>query len=319
MTLTLADRIVLPGAGLSVSPLCLGGNKLGGDLDQDKSFALLDAFIEAGGNFIDTAHVYADWLPHVERSCSEKTLGRWLKARRPAGVVIATKGGHPIDGRKRLDAASIRQDVTEALTHLGLQRLDLFYVHRDDPSRPVEGILDALESLRAEGLLASYGVSNWRAGRIAEAQAVAARNGWSGAVASQCEWSLARRNPGTASDDLVAMDADLLRLHRQTGLAAISYSAQAKGYFEKRAAGRLDQPTARAYDSEANRAMAARLGDIAAAHAATPTQVMLRAMTLAPFPAIPVIGCRDARQLGQSVAALAVPLDPADAADLLGG
>ncbi len=171
--------------------------------------------MEAGGNFVDTAHVYADWLPDVERSCSEKTIGRWLRARRPDGLVVATKGGHPrldAPGRSRLDEASLRQDVSESLSFLGLERLDLFYLHRDDPQRPVGEILGVLETLRREGLIAHYGASNWSTARLAAARDAASRRGWAGFVANQPEWSLARRNPGAVADDLLAMDAEMLGL-----------------------------------------------------------------------------------------------------------
>src|SRR5215210_8088094 len=104
--------ITLPGTDLSVSRLCLGGNRLGAQLDRAASFALLDAFTGRGGNFIDTAHVYANWLPDVERSCSEKTIGRWLAARGAStGVVVATKIEHPLVENpipRRLDAMSLR-------------------------------------------------------------------------------------------------------------------------------------------------------------------------------------------------------------------
>src|SRR5918998_175301 len=96
--------IALPGTDLSVSRLCLGGNRLGAQLDHEASFALLDAFTECGGTFIDTAHVYANWLPDVERSCSEKTIGRWLAARGATRLVVATKIGHP-----QLDNPTLRR------------------------------------------------------------------------------------------------------------------------------------------------------------------------------------------------------------------
>ena len=166
-----SQRITIPGTELSVSKLCLGGNRLGGALNQAKSFALLDAWVATGANFIDTAHVYANWLPDAERSCSEKTLGRWLKARGGSvDVVIATKGGHPRDGNliPRLDRATVRQDVAEALDYLGLARLDLFYLHRDDPSVPVEDAMAVVEDLRREGLIRHYACSNWSAPRMAE-------------------------------------------------------------------------------------------------------------------------------------------------------
>ena len=138
----LKRRVVIPGTKLSVSRLCLGGNRLGSALNQTESFALLDAFVAEGGNFIDTAHIYADWLPDAERSCSEKTIGRWLKSRGHGDIIVATKGGHPpleAPGVARLDASSLRMDALASRANLGLDQLEIFYLHRDDPKRPVEG------------------------------------------------------------------------------------------------------------------------------------------------------------------------------------
>ncbi len=313
-----APRVVLPGTDLAVSPLCLGGNRFGGELDEGASFALLDAFAERDGNFVDTAHVYADWIPGNAPSSSERTIGRWLALRRPRGFVVATKGGHPpLDdpSTKRLDAASLKADVEGSLACLGLDALDLFYLHRDDPGRPAVEVLDALERLRSEGLVRHYAASNWSVGRLREARAAATAEGWAGFVASQAEWSLAARNPGTAAPDLVAMDRDMIALHEETGWAAVPYSAQAKGYFDK-AGGALDPATARAYDNARNRDTAALLGRIAARSGATPTQVMLASFRHLPFPAVPVVGPRNPGQLAASWAALSLDLGAEDQAQL---
>ena len=307
--------ITLPGTSLSVSRLCLGGNRLGGQLDHAASFALLDAFIDRGGNFIDTAHVYANWLPDVERSCSEKTIGRWMAARGATRLVVATKIGHPqLDNPtlRRLDAMSLRMDVEDALVNLGLPHLDLVYLHRDDPDRPADEILGALEELRSVGLIRYYGASNWSAARLEEAQEAAHRQGWLGFSANQPEWSLALRNPGTAPDDLFAMDRRMYEWHAQHHVAAIPYSAQAKGYFDKVVAAALDEATARAYDNPANRVRADVLSKLALRAGATPTQVALNILTRGPVPTVPVIGPRTIRQIESSFDSLSIELSDDD-------
>jgi aryl-alcohol dehydrogenase-like predicted oxidoreductase len=315
------DLVTLPGTDLQVSRLCLGGNRLGSALDQNASFELLDAFVEQGGRFVDTAHVYADWVPGIERSCSEKTIGRWLAARGcSADVVVATKIGHPrLDepGPRRLDPASLRIDVEESISFLGVSALDLVYLHRDDPDRPVEDILATIESLRREGLLRSYGASNWTPSRLMEAHSACRRNGWAGFSANQAEWSLAQRNPGSAAGDLVSMDAAMIALHQRTGLAAVPYSAQAKGYFDKLNRGALDEDTALAYDSASNRAVAGRLVDMARRLQATPTQVALAVLIRTPFPTIAVVGCRTQQQVASSFRSLALELSHDEVAEFL--
>jgi aryl-alcohol dehydrogenase-like predicted oxidoreductase len=312
-------RIRLPGTALDVSQLCLGGNRLGGELDRDASFTLLDTFVEAGGNFIDTAHVYADWLPGAERSCSEKTLGRWRRAR-GAAVVIATKIGHPplgTSGVTRLDRAALRDDVESAIDNLGGGPLDLVYLHRDDPARPVGDILGTLEEMRSHGLIRHYAASNWTAARLAEASDEAIRRGWQGFLANQAEWSLAIRNAGSAATDLHAMDDGMLAWHRTSGAAAVPYSSQARGYFDKLAANALDPVTARNYDSADNQSRGRMLLALAGRHGLTPTETMLALFKLAPFPVVPVVGCRDAAQVASSFRGISARLDPVESSGLL--
>lgn len=311
---------VLPGTSLEVGDICLGGNRLGGELDRDASYALLDAFAQAGGSFIDTAHVYADWLQDVERSCSEKMLGRWCDDRRPEDIVIATKIGHPpLQGEPmaRLDAASLRQDVAEALDNLRTDCLPLVYLHRDDPGTPAEAILEVLEELVADGLIHHYAASNWTAARLGEGQGAAVRYGWQGFRANQAEWSLAARNPGAAAGDLHSMEEGMVAWHRRTGVAAVPYSAQARGYFDKIRDNSLDDVAARNYDNPVNRARGATLAHLADRHGVTPTEAMLALFRLAPFPVIPVVGCRTPEHVASSVRALDLRLDPDEAAPLL--
>jgi aryl-alcohol dehydrogenase-like predicted oxidoreductase len=312
------QRITLPRTDLSVSRICLGGNRLGGDLDEAGSFALLDAYVDLGGNFIDSAHIYADWIPGNVKSSSEKMLGRWLKSRQPEGLVIATKGGHPglsVDASPRMDAASLRLDVTEALDNLGVARIDLFYVHRDDPARPAAEIIDALEGLRRAGLIRHYACSNWSTARMLEAEAAAVASGAEGFVANQPEWSLAKRNPASLAADAHVMDAGMMALHRRQGIAVIPYSAQAKGYFDKWT-GHMTPALAQAYDNAANRLTAAKLRAIAERHAVRPTEAMLAALLRAPVAVVPIVGPRDVGQLRSSAACLDIALTDAEVADL---
>ena len=133
---------------------------LGGNIEEE--YAMLDAFIDAGGNFIDTARVYSDWVPG-ERGRSERVLGEWLKARRhPNEIVIATKGGHPEFGemhKSRLTSEDVEHDIKLSLKGLGVERIDLYYLHRDDRSLPVEYIIDYLEHFRARGYIRYYACS----------------------------------------------------------------------------------------------------------------------------------------------------------------
>lgn len=307
-----ATRIAIPQTALRVSRLCLGGVPLGTALGPDQSFALLDAFIAAGGNFIDTAHVYGDWVTGAERSASEKTIGRWLKARGfPADIVVATKIGHPklsALNKPRLDRDALRSDTQAALNNLGVAKLDLVYLHRDDPSRPVGDIVAALEELRSDGVIGHYAASNWSAERLEKAQRLARTEHWQGFIANQPGWSLARRNPGTGDPGTVEMDAEAFAFHARTQLAAIPYSTQAKGYFTKLLAGRLGGEVKAAYDNSPNRVLGRRVGAVADGYHTTPEAAVLASLMAAPFPVIPIVGCMTPAQVAASFASLDLKL-----------
>lgn len=322
----------LSGSDLVVSRLALGGNMLGGRLDASASFALLDRFAEAGGRLVDTAAVYADWLPDRERGCSEKTLGRWLRSRRGTDVVVATKGGHPaLDDpeRSRLDQASVRADVEQSLVRLGLSSLPLWFTHRDDPTRPVAEIIGDLEALRAEGLVRWYGMANWTTPRLAEVAALRASGAADGFVATQSALAAAVPRPDALAVGLVAADEAMLRLHRTAGLTLLAYSAQAKGYFDRvsrLATGAGQQaggpgeaaPDAAVdlYDSPGSRRAAEVVDRVAAAHRTTPTQVALAALLLVDASVIPVVGCSSVARLSEVLAAAALELSEEEGAAL---
>ncbi|MEO7234017.1 MAG: aldo/keto reductase [Lapillicoccus sp.] len=299
--------VPLPGTDLAVTPLVLGGNMLGSRLDEDASFALLDAYAESGGTMVDTAAVYADWLPVVERGCSELTIGRWLRTRPGPAVMVATKGGHPDLARPhepRLDEAALRQDVGQSLDRLGLPALDLWLAHRDDPRLPVAEILGVFEALRTDGLMRWYGVSNWTTERVAEAVRLRDAGAAPGFVATQSAFAAAVPRADRMPADLVAADDAMLTLHATSGLALLAYSAAAKGWFAG-AAGADD-----AYDSAPNRHVREVVRTVAAEIGAEPAQVALAALLGLDVPLRLVVGCSSVARWHQSLAAVALPLSP---------
>jgi aryl-alcohol dehydrogenase-like predicted oxidoreductase len=149
--------------------IVLGTAKLGLE-GRESAFDMLDAYVELGGRHIDTAHIYSDWIPG-ERGRSETVLGEWLRARGNRDqLVITTKGAHPPRDNitaGRSDRASIRKDCEESLTRLGVEQVDLYYLHRDEPSRPVAEMIETLQELQREGKIKAFGGSNWQPARIA--------------------------------------------------------------------------------------------------------------------------------------------------------
>src|SRR5438046_113143 len=157
---------------LDVSVLCFGGNIFGWTTDEDASYAVLDAFVEAGGNFVDSADVYSRWVPGNQGGESEEVLGRWMRARgNRADVIVATQPGSPMgdDGTKQgLSKRWMTQAVEDSLRRLQTDYIDLYQSHRDDPNTPIEETLGAYDDLIKQGKVRVIGASNFTAERLAE-------------------------------------------------------------------------------------------------------------------------------------------------------
>jgi aryl-alcohol dehydrogenase-like predicted oxidoreductase len=307
----------LPGTELTPAAISLGSTHVGSRIDRDTSFRLFDVYLEAGGNFIDTANVYGDWLPG-ERSISEKTVGAWLRSRKARDkVILATKGAHPeleTMHIPRMSRAEIVQDLNESLESLQTDVVDLYWLHRDDPQRPVGDILETLNEQVKAGKIRYFGCSNWRTERIRTARAYASEHGLHGFVANQTMWSLAAVDlAGIKDKTMVAMDEEMVRYHRQAGLPAVAYSSQANGLFHKMAQGtwdRMDPGVRGMYQVEANRRRLERIQRLAADTGLSVTQIVLGYLQSQPFVTIPIVGSRTVEQLFDSLQAAGVTLTP---------
>ncbi len=318
------QKRLIPNTDLNLSVLCLGTGDMGGAISREDSFALLDAFVEAGGNFIDTAKIYSDWRPG-ERSISEKTIGAWLKTRsNRQSVVVATKGAHPdlaSMNTARMSPGEILSDLEASLRHLGVETIDLYYLHRDDPSRPVEEILDTLEAQAQAGKIRYYGCSNWRPERIWLARYYAAERGMRGFVVDQPFWNFAKIEYANLADPTLAvMDEALWNLHVQTGMACAPFSSQANGFFQKFLSGKDEASfpvhQRKMYLTDENRARAERLKRFVQRSGLTITQVTLGYLLSQPFPTFPIVGCRTLDYLRDSLTAADVRLSKDDLAGL---
>jgi aryl-alcohol dehydrogenase-like predicted oxidoreductase len=273
---------------LPLSRLALG--TLGFSLrTRDRDYALFDAWLEAGGTVIDTAHVYED-------GDAERVLGRWL-ADRPGArerIVLATKGAHPDGDRRRVTPADIAADLRDSMERLG-GPVDLYLLHRDDPDVEVGEIVDALDAHRRAGEIRAFGVSNWTLPRIEEANAYAAARGVAGIACNSPHLSLAVQNEPPWAGCLSATDAEARGWHARTGLLLLAWSAQAGGYFAGAA-----PPV---YDNAANRERRARAEQLGDANAVALAWVLAQ-----PFPTIAIIGPHSLAHLHASLEALNVEL-----------
>lgn len=306
----------IPGVPFPVSRIVLGTAQFGSAVPLDRAWDLLDRYAAAGGNHLDTAHIYAAWLPGGA-GASERAIGAWLRRRGLAGrVLVASKCcHHRIDGPRaelpRVRPECIAVDLRESLDRLGLPALGLLYLHRDDPAVPADELVAALERERRAGLIAAWGLSNWTAARVDAACRAAARLGAPRPAANQVRWSLARGLPeGIAG--LIEADARLCAWHRDRGLPIAAYSPQADGFFARS----WDRPPAEAMAryrhllTPGNLARWHHLACRAAAAGITPSRLALAWLLNQPQEVWPVVGCRTAGQLADSLAADAIRLAP---------
>ena len=302
------DCLVIPDTDLRVSAFCLGAMPLWVDTEGAAMDALLDAFVERGGTFFDTAHCYSFWT-RAGAGSSERALADYLHRRGLWGqVTVATKGGHPSEPGYRtvewfLSPGRIAADIDDSLGRMGIDRIDLYWLHRDDPRVPVGEIVDCLNAEVAAGRIRYFAGSNWSGARLEEANAYAAAKGVQGFVASQPCWSAASKPMTRTMRELSPEDWEF---HRRSGMPVIPYSPTAQGFFA------TNGERGKAYDLPANRARLAKVNAVARRLGATPNQVALAWLLAQPFPVIPILGTTRIEHLLDALGAAELQVDLAE-------
>lgn len=267
------------------------------DAPTDTSLELLDAWWELGGNAIDTARRYGN---------AETIVGRWLRERERYGdVVVVTKGGHPDlqTGGHRVTPADIDADLERSLAALGVDAVDLYLLHRDDPTRPAGEIVEHLESIRLAGRIRAFGGSNWTTGRLEEAAAFADARNLAGFDCSSPGLSLAVPNEPPWPGCVTIHDAVDLAWYARTQVPVLAWSSQAAGFF----AGVKDA-NVRVYETAANDERLRRARQLGEEQGFTANQVALAWVLRQPFPIFAVIGPATVDELHDSVRALELEL-----------
>nr|WP_122013012.1 aldo/keto reductase [Maliibacterium massiliense] len=226
---------------LHMTEIVMGIERLGLFATKQDCFTLIERYLEAGGNCIDTARLYADGE-------TDKVLGAWIKQTgRREDILISAKGCHNAPGGvPRLTPEIMRQDLDDALRDLSTDHVDIFYLHRDNIQVPVSEIMPTVDALVKSGKTRAMGVSNWTAARIAEANDFARKNNLTPFVASQILNCLAVTTPAATGDlTHIAMNDVERGWYEETRFPVVSYSAQAKGYFIKYFTGEAVRPFAR--------------------------------------------------------------------------
>ena len=298
--------VQLGSTGIAVSPLCLGGNVFGWTADEEESMAVLDAYAAAGGNFVDTADGYGNWVEGNPRGMSERIIGRWMAARGNRDeLVIATKVGRA-QGMRGLADATIHTGVEESLERLGTDRIDLYYAHADDPDTPLEETMAAFDALVRMGKVRHVAASNYSAPRLAEALRVSDGDGLVRYVGLQPEYNLVERTE---------YEGELQDLCVAEGLACMPYYALASGFLTgKYRPGGPDVESARA--ASAGKHLEGRAGvldvldDVAAAHSTTVAAVALAWLRAQPGVTAPIASARTPEQLAELLPMAELELAP---------
>jgi aryl-alcohol dehydrogenase-like predicted oxidoreductase len=296
-------------SGLQVSPLCFGGNVFGWTVDEATSFSLLDAWLDAGFNFIDTADVYSAWVPGHAGGESETIIGKWLKhSGKRARIVLATKVGKPMgEGKVGLSARYIREAVEASLRRLQTDHIDLYQSHDDDTATPLEETLDAFAGLIRAGKVRAIGASNYSAERLELTLQVAQREGLPRYESLQPLYNLY---------DRAVYEAALEPLCVRHGLGVINFYALAAGFLTGKYRSAADAgksargaSTIAKYLNPRGLRILDALDAVAQQHGATPAQVALAWQMARPSLTAPIASATSLAQLGELAAAAQLRLD----------
>lgn len=299
---------------LSIAPLAFGGNVFGWSVDEKRSFELLDAFVEAGGNLIDTADVYSAWVPGNRGGESETIIGKWLRrSGKREQVVLASKVGKWVE-QPGLSPANIRQALDGSLKRLQVDCIDLYQAHEDDASVPLAETLGEFGRLIEAGKIRVIGASNYSAARLADALAVSKQHGLPRYESVQPEYNLVSRKD---------YEKELEPLIRRENLGVINYYALASGFLtgKYRDAADLAKSSARGgavkkYLNPQGLQVLAALDAVAAAHQASPVQVALAWLIARPGITAPIASATSVTQLHELLGATSLQLSDNEIAQL---
>ncbi|WP_305806344.1 aldo/keto reductase [Stenotrophomonas sp. YIM B06876] len=302
-------------SGLLVKPIALGGNVFGWSADEKTSFALLDAFVDAGFNLIDSADVYSAWVPGNHGGESEAIIGRWLtRSGKRDQVVIATKVGKWAE-QPGLSPDNIAAALEGSLRRLQTEAIDLYQAHEDDEATPLEATLGAFSRVIEAGKVRAIGASNYSAPRLRDALQVSAQYRLPRYETLQPEYNLY---------DRAGYESELEPLAREHGLGVISYYALASGFLSGKYRTAADAGKSRArgkrvverYLNPRGLRIVQALDDVAASHRATPAQIALAWLIARPGLSAPIVSATSVEQLHELIAAARVALSAQQIAQL---
>ncbi|MCH9297288.1 aldo/keto reductase [Pantoea allii] len=306
----------LGNSGINVPLLTFGGNVFGWTVDEKTSFSLLDALVEKGLFFIDTADVYSRWAPGNQGGESETIIGKWLKkSGKRDKIVLATKVGIEMSPEKKgLKPDYIHQAVEDSLRRLQTDVIDLYQAHRDDDSTPLADTLNAFDALIKAGKVRAIGASNYSATRLQEALDISKQQGLARYETLQPEYNLYDRE---------GYESELEQVARDNHLGVINYYALASGFLSGKykkpqdaAKSQRGQGIVDKYLNERGLRIVEALEDVAASHDASATQVALAWLIARPGITAPIVSATSLQQLDELVKATELMLSKQEIEEL---
>jgi aryl-alcohol dehydrogenase-like predicted oxidoreductase len=309
------DMRKLGRSDLKIAPVVFGGNVLGWTTDQAKGFRVLDAFVDAGFNAIDTADTYSRWVPGNKGGESETIIGNWLKSSgKRDRVLILTKVGHEMaPDKKENKKRYIKEEVEESLKRLKTDTIDLYQAHRDDTETPLQETLEAFGELIKEGKVRAIGASNFTAKRLREALEVSKLHGLPRYECLQPRYNLYDRRD---------YEGELETLCKSENIGVIPYYGLASGFLtgkyrspadfgKSQRGGRMSD-----YLNARGIAILAALDKVAGTHRTTPAAVALAWLIARPSITAPIASATNPEQVKDFAAAARLKFSTADIATL---
>ncbi len=299
----------LGNSGLEIAPLAFGGNVFGWTVDEQTAFTLLDTFVAAGFNLIDTADTYSRWVPGHRGGESETIIGKWLKRRGNRNkVIIATKVGSEMGpDKKGLSKDYILRAAEDSLRRLQTDVIDLYQSHQDDPDTPLEETLEAYSQLVKQGKIRAIGASNFGPERLSYALEASRKQGYPGYQSLQSLYNLY---------DRAEYERSLEPLCRKMGLAVISYSSLASGFLTGKYRSEDDLSKSprgqgiKTYMNERGFRILKALDQVAEQRHSTPATVSLAWLMARPGITAPIASATGLEQLNDLIEATRLVLDP---------
>lgn len=306
---------------LKVSPFGLGTAYAGVAWKEEDADRIFGTYLELGGNVIDTAHVYSDWIP-PEIARSERVIGDWLaKTKKRSEIVLVSKGGHPSmlgenpDMHKnRMRREDMVKDLESSLMKLRTDHIDLYFYHRDDKTIPVEETIEVMEDFVRQGKIRYYGCSNWTPGRMRAADQYCKEKGYRGFIADQMLFNYGSRHMKPMEDDtLCIMDEEVYAYHRSNDRnLAMPYMGICSGFFHSFEKKGEDAIKESPYYTGENLQAAKRLGILKEKYSATTTQILLGFFTVQDFSCLPLYGTGKPERIKEAADAFSIPFEKAD-------